>query len=130
MVTALREKVTYVFRIHFVQQIIENYETRSTVVIAKILEHTLVKTDVLMYSCQLLSQDGRLLTVTPDDHTAKVRFRTQRIEMLHETQGKRGLARSRRTTHDARERMFEPNVVGHVNDLFRQSRPVYIPERE
>jgi len=48
MVTALREQVTYVFRIHLVQQIIENYETRSTVVFAKILGHALVKTDVLM----------------------------------------------------------------------------------
>ena len=48
MVTALREQVTKAFRIHLVQQIIENYETRFTVVIAKILGHTLVKTDVLM----------------------------------------------------------------------------------
>jgi len=49
--------------------------------------------------------------------------------MVHKTQGKRGIARSRRTAHDARERMFEPDVVGHVNDLFRRSPRVYIPER-
>ena len=49
MMTNLREQVTYVFRIHFVQQVVDNYETRFTVVIAKILRYTLVKSnDVLM----------------------------------------------------------------------------------
>jgi len=37
MMAALSEQVTYVFRIHLVQQVVENYETRFTVVIAKIL---------------------------------------------------------------------------------------------
>jgi len=48
MMTAFRDQVAYVFRIHLVQQIVENYEARSTVVFAKILGHALVKTDVLM----------------------------------------------------------------------------------
>ena len=49
MMTTLGEQVTYVFRIHFVQQVVDNYETRFTVVIAKILRYTLVKSnDVLM----------------------------------------------------------------------------------
>jgi len=48
MMTALGEQVTYVFRIHFVQQVVENYETRSTVLVAKILGNTFLKTDVLM----------------------------------------------------------------------------------
>jgi hypothetical protein len=55
------------------------------VVIAKILGKALVKTDVLMCSAQILSGNGRLHTVTPDDSTAKVRFRTQRIKMLQKT---------------------------------------------
>ena len=89
MVTALGEQVTNVFRIHLVQQIVENYETRFIVLVAEILGNALVKTDVLMYSAQLLSGNGRFLAVTPDDPAAKIRFRTQRIEMLHKTQGKR-----------------------------------------
>jgi hypothetical protein len=48
MVTALCEQFPYVFRIHLVQQIIENYETRFTVLVAEILGNALVKTDVLM----------------------------------------------------------------------------------
>jgi len=44
MMTTLREQVTHVFRIHLVQQVVENYETRFTVIIAKILVYTLVKT--------------------------------------------------------------------------------------
>ena len=48
MMTTPSEQVTYVFRIHLVQQVVENYEKRFTVVIAKILRYTLVKTDVLM----------------------------------------------------------------------------------
>jgi len=36
MMTAFREQVTYVFRIHLVQQIVENYETRFTVLVAEI----------------------------------------------------------------------------------------------
>ena len=88
MVAALREQVTYVFRIHLVQQVVENYEKGFTEVITKILGNTLVKTDVLMFSGQLLSGTADL-TVTPNDSTAKVRFRTQRIEMLNKTQGKR-----------------------------------------
>ena len=48
MMTAFREQVAYVFRIHLVQQIVENYETRFTVLVAEILGNALVKTDVLM----------------------------------------------------------------------------------
>jgi len=48
MMTAFREQVTYVFGIYFVQQIVENYETRFTVLVAEILGNALVKTDVLM----------------------------------------------------------------------------------
>jgi len=48
MMTALGEKVTYVFRIHLVHQIVENYETRFTVLVAENLGNALVKTDVLM----------------------------------------------------------------------------------
>ena len=48
MMTAFREQVTYVFRIHFVQQIVENYETRFTVLVADILENALVKTEFLV----------------------------------------------------------------------------------
>jgi len=73
MMTAFREQVTYVFLIQLVQQIVENYETRFTVLVTEILGNAL----------------DRLLAVTPDDCAAKVRFRTQRIEMLHKTQGKR-----------------------------------------
>ena len=87
--TAFRDQVAYVFRIHLVQQIVENYETRFTVLVAEILGNALVKTEVLMKRGQLFSGNGRLLAVTPDDPAAIVRFRTQRIEMLHETQGKR-----------------------------------------
>jgi len=47
MMTAFREQVTYVFRIHLVQQIVENYETRFTVLVAEILVNALGKTDVL-----------------------------------------------------------------------------------
>ena len=43
MMTTPSEQVTYVFRIHLVQQVVENYEKRFTVVIAKILGYTLVK---------------------------------------------------------------------------------------
>jgi len=48
MMAALSEQVTYVFRIHLVLQIVENYEARSTELIAKILGQALVKTDVLV----------------------------------------------------------------------------------
>jgi len=48
MMTALGEQVTYVFRLHLVQQIVENYETRFTVLVAEILGNALVKTDFLM----------------------------------------------------------------------------------
>ena len=48
MMTAFREQVTYVFRIHLVQQIVENYETWFTVLVAEILGNALVKSDVLM----------------------------------------------------------------------------------
>ena len=48
LMTAFREQVTYVFRIHLVQQIIEKNETRFTVLVAEILGNALVKTDVLM----------------------------------------------------------------------------------
>ena len=48
MMAALREQVTYVFRMHLVQHIVENYDTRFTVLVAKILGNALVKTDVLM----------------------------------------------------------------------------------
>jgi len=82
MMAAFREQVAYVFRIHLVQQVVENYETRSTLAVAKILGNTLVKTDVLTYSDQLLSGNGRLLAAIPDDPTSKVGIRTQRIEML------------------------------------------------
>ena len=78
MMTAFREQVTYVFRIHLAQQI-ESYETRFTVIVAEILGNALVKNEVLMNRGQLFSGNGRLLAVTPDDSTAKVRFRTQRI---------------------------------------------------
>ena len=43
MMTNLLEQVTHVFRIHLVQQVVENYETWFTVVFAKILGYTLVK---------------------------------------------------------------------------------------
>ena len=89
MMAALSEQVAYVFRIHLVQQVVENYETRSTVAVAKILGHALVETDVLTYSDQFLSRDGRHLAVTQDDPAAKIRFRTERIEMLQKTQVKR-----------------------------------------
>ena len=46
--TAFREQVAYVFRIHLIQQIVENYETRFTVLVAEFLWNALVKTDVLM----------------------------------------------------------------------------------
>jgi len=46
--TAFCEQVAYVFRIHLVQQIVENYETRFTVLVAEILGNAVVKTDVLM----------------------------------------------------------------------------------
>jgi len=48
MMTAFREHVAYVFRIQLVQQIVENYETRFTVLVAEFLWNALVKTDVLM----------------------------------------------------------------------------------
>jgi hypothetical protein len=48
MMSAFREQVTYIFRIHLVQQIVENYETRFTVLVPEILGNALVKTDVLM----------------------------------------------------------------------------------
>ena len=48
MMTAFREQVTNVFRIHLVQQIIEKNETRFTVLVAEILRNGLVKTDVLI----------------------------------------------------------------------------------
>ena len=48
IMTALREQVTYVIRIHLVQQIVENYETRFTVLVAEIPGNALVKTEVLM----------------------------------------------------------------------------------
>jgi len=48
MMTAFREQVAYIFRIHLIQQIVENYETRFTVLVAEILGNALVKTDVLM----------------------------------------------------------------------------------
>ena len=48
MMTAFREQVAHVFRKHLIQQIVENYETRFTVLVAKILGNALVKTDVLM----------------------------------------------------------------------------------
>jgi len=89
MMTAFREQVAYVFRKHIVQQIVENYETRFTLLVAEILGNALVKTDVLMQRGQLFAGNGRLLAVTPDDPAAKVGFRTQRIEMLHEAQVKR-----------------------------------------
>jgi len=89
MMTAFREQVAYVFRIHLIQQIVENYETRFTVLVAEILGKALVKTDVLMLRGQLFAGKGRFLVVTPDDPSTKVGFRTQRIEMLHEAQGKR-----------------------------------------
>jgi len=43
MMTAFREQVTYVYRIHLVQQIVKNYETRFTVLVAEILGNALVK---------------------------------------------------------------------------------------
>jgi len=43
MMTAFREQVTNVFRINLVQQIIENYKTRFTVLVAEILRTALVK---------------------------------------------------------------------------------------
>ena len=89
IMTALREQVTYVIRIHLVQQIVENYETRSTEDIAFIMGNTLVKADILMYRGQLLAGNGRLLALTPDDPASKIRFRTQRIGILQKTQGKR-----------------------------------------
>ena len=46
--TAFRDQVAYVFRIHLVQQIVENYETRFTVLVAEIPGNALVKTEVLM----------------------------------------------------------------------------------
>ena len=46
--TAFRDQVAYVFRIHLVQQIVENYVTRFTVLVAEILWNALVTTDVLM----------------------------------------------------------------------------------
>jgi hypothetical protein len=48
IVAALGEQVAYVFRLHLVEQVVENYETRFTVVIAKILGHPVMKTNVLM----------------------------------------------------------------------------------
>ena len=48
MMTAFREQVANVFRIHLIQQIVENCETRFTVLVAEILGNVLVKTDVLM----------------------------------------------------------------------------------
>jgi hypothetical protein len=47
MMAALREQVAHVFRIHLIQQIVENYETRFTMLVAEILGNALVKTDVL-----------------------------------------------------------------------------------
>ena len=44
MMTAFREQVAYVFRIHLIQQIVENYQTRFTVLVAEILGIALVKT--------------------------------------------------------------------------------------
>ena len=46
--TAFREQVAFVFRIHLIRQIVENYETRFTVLVAEILGIALVKTNVLM----------------------------------------------------------------------------------
>jgi len=46
--TTLREQVIHVFRIHLILQVVENYETWFTVIIAKIPGYALVKTDVLM----------------------------------------------------------------------------------